>query len=78
MIILFSNGIECGKNGYKKKFSYKIKHETPVHLTENLIADYGEFKHSEDVFNHFDDPHNIHKKIEWEIRLGDKVKGEFN
>lgn len=82
MIIVFSSGIESGKVAYKKKFSYKIKHEGPHHLNENLIADFGDYKPNEDVFNHFDDqldvPHNIHNKIEWEIRLGDKIKGELN
>lgn len=79
MIIVFLSGIDSGKVAYKKKFSYKIKH----HLNENLIADFGDYKPNEDVFNHFDDqldvPHNIiHNKIEWEIRLGDKIKGELN
>lgn len=81
MIIVFSSGIESGKIAYKKKFSYKIKHETPYQINNNLIDDFGDFKSNDDVFNHFYDPlddhHNIHKKIEWEIRLGDKIKGEF-
>lgn len=81
MIILFSNGIESGKIEYKKKFSYKIKHEIPHHLHDNLIDDFSEFRTNEGQFNHFgdelDDSHNIHNKIEWEIRLGDKIKGEF-
>lgn len=81
MIMLLS-GIESGKIGHKKKFSYKIKHDSSRHLRENVFHDFGDFKPSEDVFHHFDheldDPHNIHNKIEWEIRLGDKTKGEFN
>lgn len=81
MIIFISSEIESGKIAYKKKFSYKIKHGTPHHLHNDLVGDSSDFQTNEDHFNHFgnefDDPHNIHNKIEWEIRLGDKIKGKF-